>query len=327
MSNMRQIARLAGVSLAAVSMALRDHPDISLPTREKVKEIARKLNYVTPNLRTSGFTTGKVIGYLIHTWFGTIATDILRGAMEEARQYKFGMTMMQVLPSEDWIEEGINNLLDMGISGLVIAHAYPKLLPKRILLTLRSRGINVVQIMNKVFSEPLDSVCQNEAEYARVAAEHFAALGDHRLLGFALSSPEIWDEMCKSHNLKIDFIHAASGADEVEHAFHTFLQMHPRPTAIIASMDHDAFRVYKLALQYGIAIPRELSILGMGYMYGELIYPEITTIDLQSQEMGRMGIRLLNERMAAGIPPHEITDFRDIILPATIIERGSTGWR
>ena len=46
---LKTIARLAGVSHVAVSKALRDAPDISAATKERVKKIAEEIGY-TPNL-------------------------------------------------------------------------------------------------------------------------------------------------------------------------------------------------------------------------------------------------------------------------------------
>jgi DNA-binding LacI/PurR family transcriptional regulator len=46
------VARAAGVSPATVSMALRDHPEIALATREKVKRITASLGYSGPHIRT-----------------------------------------------------------------------------------------------------------------------------------------------------------------------------------------------------------------------------------------------------------------------------------
>ena len=49
----KDIARMLGISVSTVSRALKDHPDISADTKEKVNEIARKLNY-RPNALALG---------------------------------------------------------------------------------------------------------------------------------------------------------------------------------------------------------------------------------------------------------------------------------
>lgn len=322
---MRQIARLAGVTLSTVSRALHDSSRIPLSTREKIQEIARQLNYRLPDQQTERFPNGRVIGYIIHQRFGAIATDTLRGAMEEAWRHQFGIMMMQVAPSQQWIEEAIANLLDMGISGLILSHAHPQPQPHRVLLALRSRGIHVVQIMIKSFVEPIDSVCRHEEEYARVAVEHLAALGHVNLLGVSLA-PDLWSPIFRARGMAIPVLNYPNGApEEMSQAFATYLSMTPRPTALVVGSVEFAYRLLNIANQHGIHAPADFSIIAVGDRYESDRYPEITTIDSQAEEMGRVGVRLLAERMAAGIPPHEITDFQDIILPASIIDRGSTG--
>jgi len=322
---MRQIARLAGVSLSTVSRALHDSARIPATTRERVIEVARQLNYTLPDQHTGRFPNGRVIGYIIHQRFGAIATDTLRGAMEEGWRHQFGITMMQVSANQQWIEEAIANLLDMGISGLILAHASPQKLPHRVLLALRSRGIHVVQVMIKSFSEPLDSVCRHEKEYAEIAAAHLAALGHHLVLGIG-TNRDIWTPAFQIRGMASTYITCPNGAPaEITQAFERFIDMAPRPTAIITGAVETAYRVLTLACRHGLRVPDDLSIMAIGDQYEVDRYPEITTIDTQAEEMGRTGVRLLAERMTAGIPPHEITDIRDIILPASIIDRGSTG--
>lgn len=324
MSTQQQIARLAKVSLMTVSRALRDKPGVSVYMREKIKEIARELDYTLPGQHGPQFTDEIIIGYLIHQNYGMIAMNILRGAAEQARHAKFGLLMMQVEQNPAWIEEAIHSLLDMGIKGLVLAHSWKKPLPRQILVTMRSRGVHLVQVMKKLFTEPLDSVCRNEREYARLAAEHLATLGHRRVLGMDLFQQELWEEQFHLQHIEGTFFFPGAGATLTEQIFETFLRMHPRPTACVISMDNDAFHFSMLAQLHGLTVPDDVSILGMGN-FGLDMYPHISTIDIQSREMGRCGIRLLAERIVAGIPPHEITDFQDILLPAQIIDRGSTG--
>ena len=41
----KDIAKMLGISVSTVSRALKDHPDISPETKDKVNEVAKKLNY------------------------------------------------------------------------------------------------------------------------------------------------------------------------------------------------------------------------------------------------------------------------------------------
>lgn len=75
------IARRLKVSKVTISKALRDHPDISLETKQKVKKVARELGYL-PNLIARNLssrrshTIGMVVPKIAHHFF---ATAIERG--------------------------------------------------------------------------------------------------------------------------------------------------------------------------------------------------------------------------------------------------------
>ena len=47
---LKDIAKTVGLSMATVSRALADHPDISRATKERVREVAQTLSYI-PNYR------------------------------------------------------------------------------------------------------------------------------------------------------------------------------------------------------------------------------------------------------------------------------------
>jgi len=323
---MRQIAKLAGVSHMTVYRALRGDADVLAQTRDKITGIAQQLGYLPPVPHAHSATGNTLLGYIIHQHFGIIGMDGLRGAMEEAQRYCSGLTVMQVPQHPQWLEEAIICQCERGISGLILAHAYPHLLPHRILVALRSRGIHVVQLIRRLFRERLDSVCGHGEVTARLAAEHLAQRGHRRVLGHA--TPIVTAEF---RARGIDYTDLAPHFRTREYNeiaqpfFDIFCHLHPRPTALLIDGNDRAYRLSIMARERGISIPKDLSILAVGDLYGSYWYPEMTTIDIQPQEMGRAAVRLLFTRIAAGIPPHEITDFEDIIIPARIIEGTSTG--
>ena len=77
----KDIAQKLGISVSTVSRALKDHPDISLKTRQAVQELAKLLGY-KPNLIALKLKNSKTntIGVLIpevqHYFFSTILNGI-----------------------------------------------------------------------------------------------------------------------------------------------------------------------------------------------------------------------------------------------------------
>lgn len=58
MATIKDIAKLAGVSISTASRALNDNPRISEATRTKVKQIAAELGY-SPNYNAQTLTRGE----------------------------------------------------------------------------------------------------------------------------------------------------------------------------------------------------------------------------------------------------------------------------
>src|SRR5215207_11298914 len=83
------IARELGVSKMTVSRAINDHPSINADTRERVLEVARRLNY-KPNHHARALATnrsyliGVIVPDLMHSYFA----EILHGIGSVARASK-----------------------------------------------------------------------------------------------------------------------------------------------------------------------------------------------------------------------------------------------
>ncbi|MEP5935675.1 MAG: LacI family DNA-binding transcriptional regulator, partial [Winogradskyella arenosi] len=82
---LKEIATKLGLSISTVSRALNDHPDISAPTRKRVKDLAAELNYI-PNIFAKGFRTHKtnIIGVIVPSITYYFTTTLMRGILEEA---------------------------------------------------------------------------------------------------------------------------------------------------------------------------------------------------------------------------------------------------
>ena len=84
----KDIAKIVGLSRITVTKALKDHPDIALQTKEKIKKVAKDLGY-TPNLiarslaskRTN--TLGVIVPKIAHSFFATAIEAMYEAATEK----------------------------------------------------------------------------------------------------------------------------------------------------------------------------------------------------------------------------------------------------
>jgi DNA-binding LacI/PurR family transcriptional regulator len=87
---LREVAAAAGVSTATVSRALRDDPQISLPTREAVKRIAAELQYV-PNAaaRSLASSSSRMLGLIVPDVTDPVHGQVVQGFESTAMQHGY----------------------------------------------------------------------------------------------------------------------------------------------------------------------------------------------------------------------------------------------
>ena len=87
-ASLKFISKTLGISVATVSKALNDYPDVSKKTRDLVCNLAKELNYkpnsFAVNLRTKeSKTIGLIIPVIVHYFFSNVIEGILKEAENE----------------------------------------------------------------------------------------------------------------------------------------------------------------------------------------------------------------------------------------------------
>src|SRR5246127_2149010 len=119
---MKDIARDLGVSVITISKVLRNHPDISDETRERVLARVKELDY-RPNLAARSLVTGRtylvglVVPDLLHPFFAEIAKSL----SEALRKSGYYLIVSSSEEDADMEEEEINQLLARRLDILIIA--------------------------------------------------------------------------------------------------------------------------------------------------------------------------------------------------------------
>jgi LacI family transcriptional regulator len=99
------------------------------------------------------------------------------------------------------------------------------------------------------------------------------------------------------------------------------LTLDDRPTAIFAANDLSAMQTMHVARTLGLAIPRDVSVVGFDNIpESALIEPPLTTIDQSIQEMGRRAVELL-----IAVIEGETGLTQQVTLPTRLVVRQSTG--
>ncbi|MDR9416033.1 MAG: LacI family DNA-binding transcriptional regulator [Gracilimonas sp.] len=119
---LQDIADELDLTKVSISKALRDHSDISVSTRKKVKEMAKKMGY-RPNLVARSLTSSKskTIGVIIpkiaHFFFATVVEAIYKTAFERGYEVIIGVS----LEDEELEKHHLETMMGMRVEGLLVS--------------------------------------------------------------------------------------------------------------------------------------------------------------------------------------------------------------
>ncbi len=334
-STIKDIARAARVSAAAVSMALNNRPRISPETRQRILRIAKELNY-RPNIaaRTLVMRRSQTIGLIVTNMMNPFYAELAKGIEDKA--FELGYSIIFCSTNEDMkLEEThVNNLRSKGVDGIILSSVktrdsnIPPLIQERFPFILVNR-----RIQDPLWEKKIDYVVLDNTAGAYLAMEHLFRLG-HKRIGILAGAPDTSTasertegvkKFLKESGLRWDpalYAVCHFSKDRAYRATQRFMEMRARPTAIFAENDYMALAARDAILDAGLEIPRDMSLVGFDDIAETALKGvEITTITQKRYEMGTLAVKLLIEKINRESP----TIANQIILAPELIIRQSCG--
>lgn len=295
MATLRDIAQHIGISVSTVSLALRDHPSISLQTKRKAWEAQELLGYRKP-LKTPSFLNGEgkdLGGAMRDIAFVTIDRTLENASYQasfhriatEARQRQWRAFYVSV-SSGELREDSIPAELFAGnvdgiiVSGLVDAVSYAR---------LSQLGVPVVVLGPYDLGNEPWMACEPDFRHgAKLVLEKLAGYG-HKRIGLVAATPqtpykEFLTECFMRELVRRDMKLAgetAVQADGIASAGWEKIQnlLALKPTALVLLTDFMAPMVYTACEARGMKIPADISIISF---YGQgkdvILNPPLTRL-------------------------------------------------
>src|SRR5674476_961906 len=186
------VARIAGVSKAAVSFALNDRPGVAADTRARILAVARDLGW-TPSLRGRALSVSRAlaVGLVIARTPETLGADPFFGyfisGIETVLSERGYALMMQVVSDEQSEHESYRQLAANGrVDGIFLTDMRVEDLRPQLLDDL---GLPTVVIGPTSGSGPWSAVNINDQLGIAAAVEHLVALGHRNIACLLYTSP------------------------------------------------------------------------------------------------------------------------------------------
>ena len=301
----KEIADLAGVSIATVSRVVNGRADVSEETRELVQRIVREHGY-TANRSARGLSAGRtgLVGVLVPLVHPAYFSGILAGAAEALYEHDMRLVLS---PTRHEHEREVS-LVDRLMHGLTDGALL--VLPEESsdeLEELLDQGNRFVVVdPRSPLGGRIPSVSAAHTSGADQAVQHLLELGHRRIA--ALTGPRGWvatEDRRRGYHAALSTAGIVPDpALEVEapnweitggvEVADRLLALPDPPTAVFAFNDNLAIGAIRAARARGFAVPEDLSVVGFDDVeQARMITPELTTVRQPLEEMGRMAVTLL----------------------------------
>jgi DNA-binding LacI/PurR family transcriptional regulator len=315
MANMKDIARIAGVSLGTVSHVLNDTAGVREPVRRRVLEVVRSIGYQPSQLaRGLRRVQTNVIGMIIPDITNPFFPAVVRGAEDLA--FSNGYRLILCNTDNDHSKElaHLNELRTFLPAGLIVIPSNFSDLTAQA-QSYRAAGAGVVCIDRLPKGWDGDSVTANNQSGAYRATQHLIKMGhkrlavitgplhltnaEERLNGFKQAVEEAGLELPPEYVQETTF-DKQGGASKTK----LLLRLIPPPTAISAGNDMIALGVLTAIREAGLRCPDEVSVMGFDDLdIAEITNPALSSVSQSGYQLGMTAARILLERIAGDSGP------------------------
>ena len=342
MANIKDVARLAGVSISSVSNALNGTRYVSDALRDRVLQAVRTLDYaVDPIARSLKSSVTMTMGVVLTSINRVFFPQVLSGMQAAAERHKYSLLIYATNDDYEKEKQYVAMLAGQRVDGIILDSVAPPTdrAYYQHLAALRhnKKRIPVLSLERSLERHGIPSLYVDNAQGARVAVEHLLACGCGRILH--IRGPQ--SAQMARHRLR-GYRHALRGAGIAYDArldvagdfspgsgYRATRHLLESATAfdgVFADNDQMAIGAIKALKERRLQIPGDVKVAGYDNTFvSSIVSPALTTIHVPKYEMGQEAVQMLCRQLA--LPPEEADGARatqHVKLATSLLVREST---
>lgn len=321
-TRIKDIAQASGVSIAAVSRALKGQPGLSEETRQRILAVADAQGYDFSRLRNGRI---RRLLFLLHRQHNIASalpfySTVMLGVADACREHEVAMSFQPVGPGDSVVE-----LVNLHQPDALICAGY---MEPEVLAALRKTALPVALVDLWAADFP----CVNPDNYhgGFVATRHLIQQGRKRIAFLGQSQHhysirqrvEGYQQALFDAGLSLpaEYRVETPPVKDIEQALvdgmNHLLALAQPPDAIFAYNDVAALVAMRVCARNGIKVPEEIAIVGFDDIDAAAwAHPPLTTVAIDKRELGRDAFRLLLSDEGE----------RNLLMPVRLIVRESSG--
>ena len=330
--NLKDIARIAGVSTATVSRVINRSGPVSAKTAQKVLEVIEESGYVPDTIAKSlriGQT--KTVGFVVPDISNPFFPEVLNGA--EAVCADHGYTIILGNTSEDIACEAkvVRSLRQQRADGLLMILVDESGGTLRQALVGADSDLPIVFIDRHIEGFRYDSVIIDNEAGTSQATKHLLELGHTKIAiihGPTTTTPGVgrlrgYQTAMKAAGVPVSPEYVLEGDFRTESGYELakrLISLPDPPTAIIGGNNLMTMGVFRCLRDMNVPVPDRVSLIGFDdFPLAAYLSPPLTVVDRPMSDMGRLAADLLLSR----IEKRETGPVQRVVLPTALKVRGS----
>ena len=303
----KDVAKLAGVSISTVSRVMNNSKPVSPEAKRKVLDAINKLDFKPNELaRSLVMRKSNLVGVIVSDLGIEYMAQLVRGAEEIGRVYKYDILLSSSYGSEDAINNAIDFLATKQVEGLVIIS---ESISDESLLKLREARIPFVLLDKYYSSKTLHTVRIDYEKEEYKLIKYLLDSGHENVLLLETKDDNIVkkaklegyrkaieENKKKSFVTEIDGLTSNDGYNIGKEVIN--LCKKNKISAVACENDEVAIGFIDYCADNGINVPNDLTVTGFGDRSIASIYrPNLTTVAIPYYDIGAIAIRALIKRI------------------------------
>lgn len=308
--NIKELARIAGVSVATVSKVLNNKDSsISVETRQRVLQLAKEYQYSPYASHINSAAQNSYTIALLADFSDPAYGPAARGIEAVLSKNGYSMLVFNSGGSHEKTMQSLHIVCSRNLNALIILPCGS--ISDEMLAVIREMAFPVV-VLNAYRTElPCMRISLDYHSAACTALDSIVHHG-HQKIGCILDQNsvhsseilEAYTHFCYENDIRFDakyVFHSCGGFEGGQAGFKQLI--HYGVSAILCQDESIAKGVYTMAQTFGAVIPDELSIVSMAYDNSpSLLYPELCTVRISSNKLGEYAASILIDSIEKGLP-------------------------
>jgi len=304
---MKDIAAQLNVSVATVSRALKNSPNISKSRREMIQKFAREHDYypnvIAEQLRHSRQKPSQIIGVILPEIVHFYFSSVLSGVEKKAKERGYRIMVAQSDESYEREMEICESFMKNKVCGIIVSQAkdtvqydhFKKLVNNGIPLVFYDRICPALNA-SRVVVDDYQGAYKAVSYLIETGCKRIAFYGSNMNMEISKNRFNGYKDALYHHGMKPDesLIRQCDTRDEAEKLTPSLLNMKNRPDGFFAINDETALGVLYTAKRMGLRVPEDVAVCGFTDSERAVSCdPMLTTVKQDGKEVGSQAVDVL----------------------------------